>query len=248
VFEKGKIVGIGSDVAIPESADRIDAKGKNVYPGLIDADTTLGLIEVSSVRATLDEGETGSINPNARADVAVNPDSELIPVARSNGILLALTSPAGGLLSGTSALIQLDGWTWEDMTLKSPIGIHLNWPSMAPVRSWRVQRDETEQLKQRDASLKQIKETFANARAYMNARQSHARAPSTQPDFDARWEAMIPLLEGKVPLIVTANELRQIEAACAFAEREKLKLIIAGGYDSPLAADLLKRVHASVIV
>jgi imidazolonepropionase-like amidohydrolase len=247
VFDRGKIVAIGTNVSVPDGAERIDAKGKRVYPGLFDAATTLGLNEIASIRATIDQAETGSINPNSRAEVAINPDSELIPVARANGILLALVAPEGGLLSGSSAVVQLDGWTWEEMTLKGPAAFHLKWPAMAPVRSWRVQRDETEQLKERDASLRSLRETFASARAYMNARQTHGN-PTTQPDFDARYEAMIPLLEGKVPLVISADELRQIEAACAFAEREKLKLILQGGADAPLAAELIKRVHASVIV
>ena len=248
VFDRGRIVALGTaDVAIPDGAERIDARGKRIYPGLFDAATSLGLNEIDSIRATQDRSETGSINPNSRAEVAINPDSELIPVARSNGVLLALVAPEGGLLAGTSAVVQLDGWTWENMTIKSPAAFHMSWPTMAPVRSWRVQRGETEQLKQRDASLKQLREVFGSARAYMNARNAHSSA-TTQPDFDARYEAMIPLLEGKVPIVIAANELRQIEAACAFAEREKLKLILQGASDAPLAADLIKRVHASVIV
>lgn len=111
VFERGKIIALGQNVAIPANAKRIDAKGKHVYPSLIAANTTLGLIEIGSVRATVDMSETGPINPNVRAEVAVNPDGEMIPVTRSNGVALAVSVPQGGLISGTSAMLMLDGWT-----------------------------------------------------------------------------------------------------------------------------------------
>src|SRR3954454_24606418 len=115
LVDKGKILAIGQTVDASAGVQRIDCAGKRIYPGLIDANSELGLVEIDAVRATRDQNEAGSINPNARAEVAVNPDSELIPVARSNGMLLALVAPGGGVLSGTSAVVQLDGWTWDDM-------------------------------------------------------------------------------------------------------------------------------------
>src|SRR5262245_37860367 len=115
VFDGGKITAISKDATIPPNAEVIDLAGKHVYPALFDAMTDLGLVEINSIRATIDNRETGQINPNVRAIVAVNPDSELIPVTRSNGVLLALTAPGGSLVSGRSAVIQLDGWTWENM-------------------------------------------------------------------------------------------------------------------------------------
>src|SRR3954454_24514977 len=171
VFDHGRIVGVGKDASIPSGAEVIDGHGKRVYPGLFDAMTELGLVEIDAVRATLDQSEAGTVNPNARAEVAVNPDSELIPVARANGVLLALAAPSGGTLAGTSAVIQLDGWTTEDMTLRAPIAMHLTWPAMSQQRTWRsLARPETDQNKERDESLRKLKDTFDDARAYWTAK------------------------------------------------------------------------------
>lgn len=248
VFDKGKIIGLGMNVAVPADAEKIDVTGKQVYPGLIDANTAIGLTEIGAVRATNDRTETGSINPNVKAQVAVNPESELIPVARSNGITLVLTEPAGGVISGTSALLYLDGWTWEDMTFKAPVGMHLDWPSMVPRTAWWMQDSEEKQLQDRDKALNDIRDAFKDARSYMIAKQAEASPGVPYHNFDSRWEAMIPVLEGKVPLIVNADQIQQIQAAVAFAEKEKVKLIIDGGYDAPLCADLLKKDSVPVIV
>jgi imidazolonepropionase-like amidohydrolase len=258
-FSKGKIVAIGKDLTGPSDAQRIDVTGKHVYPGFIDAATDIGLIEIGSIRATRDQSEVGQVNPNARAEVAVNPDSELIPVARANGVLLAVTGPEGGLLSGTSALLQLDGWTWEDMTVKAPVAMELVWPNMASVRTWWQRESEREQLRQRDERLRQVKQVFDDARAYMKSKQhasaangtngaAHGAVLASHQNFDARWEAMIPLLQGKIPLAVGANEVQQIQSAVAFAQQEKVKLVIVGGADAPLCADLLKKYDVPVIV
>ena len=251
LFENGKITAVGQDLSgtASASATRIDCTGKRVYPGLIAANTELGLVEIDSVRATRDQSETGTVNPNVRAEVAVNPDSELIPVARATGILLALTAPAGGTVAGTSAVIQLDGWTWEDMTFKSPIGVHVNWPRMAPMRAWFMRQREQQQTQRRDEALKTLKQTFDDARAYLTARNAAGANGGGHPvDFDARWEAMIPLLERKIPLMAEANELQQIQSAVAFAAKENVRMVVVGGQDAPLCADLLKRYDIPVIV
>ena len=261
LFDQGKIVAVAKDVQAPSDVKRVDVSGKRVYPGLFAAGNDLGLTEVRSVRGTLDAEEIGDLNPNARAEVAVNPDSELIPVARANGVLLNLTAPEGSVIPGTSAVIQLDGWTWEDLTVKAPVAMHMAWPRMAPVtRSRRVREGPEEQTKRRDEQLKALDQAFADARAYLAARKatagegeaegkaSTARAPRRTADFDARWEAMLPLLERRLPLVVEADEVRQIEAAVAFAAREKVKLVVFGGYDAPLCAELLKAHDVPVIV
>ena len=259
LFDKGKIVAVGkdldaksSDAVVASSSPssgvrRVDVTGKRVYPGLFAAGNDLGLAEVRSVRGTVDTGETGELNPNARAEVAVNPDSELIPVARANGVLLNLTVPDGSTLAGTSAVLQLDGWTWEDLTLKAPAAVHMVWPRVGRARGRRVEQPEEEQSRQRDTQLKALEQAFADARAYLAARNAMTAA-GRKAEVDARWEAMVPLLEGKVPLIVAADEVRQIQAAVAFAAREKVKLIVFGGYDAPLCPALLKQHDVPVIV
>lgn len=249
VFDGGKITAVGTEVAVPAGAEQIDVTGKHVYPGLIDADTGLGLIEIPSVRATRDAAETGEINPNARAQVAINPDSELIPVARANGVLSVLSVPVGGLLTGTSALVNLDGWTWEEMTVQAPVGLHINWPRFVQPtyrRSFFIpppQEDAKE-------ALEKIEQAFDDARAYLQARQAADGRPAdgAGPPYDARWEAMRPVLDGRVPMIARADEWQQIESAVAFAVKQKLKLVILGGYDAPRCAASLKAHGVPVIV
>jgi imidazolonepropionase-like amidohydrolase len=278
LFDKGKIVAVGKTVEAPADAKRVDVAGKRVYPGLFAVGNDLGLTEVRSVRGTLDAGETGEVNPNARVEVAVNPDSELIPVARANGVLLNLTAPEDALLAGTSAVLQLDGWTWEELTLKSPAAVHVTWPRMGRGRARREPGQEEEQTRQRDEQLRKLDEAFAAARSYLAAKKARSGegngaarlaggngggnsagdgagggADATDAshhavDYDARWEAMVPLLEGKVPLVVAADEVRQIEAAVAFAAREKVRLIVFGGYDAPRCSELLKKHNVPVIV
>jgi imidazolonepropionase-like amidohydrolase len=246
LFENGKITAVGRDLPSTTNATRIDCTGKRVYPGLIDSNSELGLIEIDAVRATRDPNETGTINPNARAEVAINPDSELFPVARANGVLLALTAPGGGTIVGTSALIQLDGWTWEDMTVRAPVAMHVVWPRMtAPPRGTGGfgRRGELERSQRRDEVLQQLKQSFDDARAYLSAKSAAAAH-----DFDARWEAMIPLLEARIPMMVRANDAQQIQSAIAFAQKQKVKLIIVGGLDAPRCADLLKRYDVPVIL
>ena len=128
LFVDGKITSVGHNLDIPAEAEIIDASGQHVFPGLISAGSTLGLQEIGAVRATRDYAEVGAVNPNVRANVSYNPDSELIPITRSNGILLALSVPRSGLISGTSSLMMLDGWTWEAATLMHPVGLHLLFP------------------------------------------------------------------------------------------------------------------------
>ena len=243
LIRKGRIAAVGKDVKIPKRAIRIDATGKHVFPGLFAANSDLGLVEINSIRATLDKNETGSITPNVKAWVSVNPDSEMIPVTRSNGVLLTLTAPTGGLLAGQSAVLQLDGWTYEDLTLKPAAAMHVGWPAMSPVIDWETERSAKEQLADRDTALERLHDAFDDARAYAKARAADSSAPR-----DARWEAMQPVLAGEQPLIIDADDLQQIQAAVAFAAEQKVKIIIHGGYDAPLCARLLKEHDVPVIV
>ncbi len=241
VFDQGRIVAVGKDVTIPAGAEVIDLGGKHVYPGLFGGPSDIGLTEINSVRATRDESETGQFNPNARAEVAVNPDSEHIPVTRSNGVLFSLTAPQGGLIAGTAAVLQLDGWTFEDMTLHAPAALVIQWPRRRAVG--RFGRDTTSSADDVRDGVDGIEDYFKQARAYHTLRQANPAAPR-----DARLEAMIPVLEGKVPILVAADDLGQIQAAVAFAAAHRVKLIIYGGYDAPRCAALLKQHDVPVIV
>ena len=143
LFEKGVITAIGRRVTnLPDNTETIDLLGKHVYPGMIAAASVIGLTEIGAVAVTRDFAERGDVNPNVRAEVAYHPDSEIIPVTRSNGVLLAHSCPTGGLISGTSAVMMLDGWTWETSTLKAQTGLHINWPNMGAISSRRFRISE----------------------------------------------------------------------------------------------------------
>ena len=251
LIDKGRIAAIGSatEVAAPAGAQVIAMSGKHVYPGLIGANTTLGLVEVESVRGTIDSAETGAINPNSRALVAVNPDSELIPVARANGILAALSVPRGsatGLIAGTSALLQLDGWTWEEMGLIPEVALHVALPTMrlnAALFPNLPQARLDDMQRMTNQRLRVLEDSFEAANAYAKARANDATTP-----LDSRWEAMLPVVAGKRPVFIQANELPQIRYALALADRFGFKLIIVGGMDAWRIAALLKERQVPVII
>jgi len=228
LFEKGTITAIGQEVALPEGTQVIPVQGKHVYPSFIDAYTQLGLVEIESVRATIDYQEAGVFNPNVKSWVAVNPDSELIPVTRANGVLLVLSAPTGGLISGRSAVLQLDGWSTEDLVLQTDVAMHANWPSR----------------RERESSLVPLREYFVRARDYQTARQ----AVSENHPMDLRLEAMQLVLQGSLPLMVSADSLADIQAAVGFAVEQRVRLIIHGGYDAVECAELLKQHQIPVIV
>ncbi len=165
VMDHGRITALGAALAAPSGASVVSIAGKHVYPGFVAAQSIIGLSEISSVRGTNDFAETGDVNPNVRAEVGINPSSEIIPVTRVNGVTSALVVPQGGAISGTSALVHLDGWTWEDMTIRAPLALHVNWPSMAPVHGFFVTQSDEDQKKARDQAIASIRKAFDDARA-----------------------------------------------------------------------------------
>lgn len=247
LFDKGKIVAVAAKMQLPAGTITIDAKGKHVYPGLFDPDTEIGLVEVMAVRATVDYAETGTVNPNVRARAAFNPDSEWIPVTRSNGVLTAVSTPLGGLISGLGSAMSMDGWTWEDMTLRGETGLYVNWPPMLDVQISRL--DEVGPIERsRSKVLDQLTTVFNDARAYAKLRAARKAQNQPPPDFDARWEAMLPVFDRKTPLFVRADDLRQITSAVAFARKENVRLVIVGGYHAADCAELLKSENVPVII
>lgn len=239
LFEKGKITAVGEVVAVPENAIEFDAKGRHVYPGLIESMSDIGLREISAVDATDDRTEYGSRNPNARSWIAVNPDSELIPVARSGGVLVAMTAPRGRWIRGQSAVIQLDGWTVEEMVLLAPAGLYVDWGSMHP-------RDDDDQKRQ-----EKREEKFAELDALLDEARRYGEARDKLPDenrSDLRLESLLPVIAGQRPLIVDADLQPEIESAVAYAQSQNLKLVISGGYDAARCVDLLKRYKVPVII
>ncbi len=249
-FRGGRVVDVGKGLPPLDGATVVDATGKHVWPGLIDANTVLGLTEIGSVAGSVDIAETGALNPEVDTAIAVNPDSELIPVTRANGVTHVLSVPEGGLVAGTSSLIRLSGWTWEDLAAARPVAMHLRWPS------YRIRRgggfrgpapSEEDQKKERDESLKKIKGLFDDAAAYAKAK-AVGGTPGRPFAKDPSLEAMLPVLDGRVPVIVQADEIKQIRAAVAFAQSAGVRLIVLGAGDVARAADLLREKKVSVIV
>ncbi len=244
----GKIAALGAGLAVPPGATVVDLKGGHVYPSLFPPLTDLGLVEISSVRATVDTTELGEINPQARPEFAMNFDSELLPVARSAGILIAGVAPSGGLVSGSLAAMKLDGWTREDATLKAPAALIVRWPDLTIDRSPTARLSVRLQEKRRDEALQKLKDVFAEARAYADARAAEGKAGVPRHDDDPRLEALRPAVEGKMPVIVVAQRVAQIRAALAWAREEKLAMVLAGARDGwRVAADLAK-ANVPVIV
>jgi hypothetical protein len=249
-FNEGRIglVGKADDIMprIRLTADTqiIDLSGKHIFPGMIGAVTLLGLDEISAVRAMRDFQEVGDSTPEVRAFVAVNPDSTLIPVARTNGILTAGVFPTGGLISGRASVIALDGWTNEDMALHRDAGLIINWPTMRPGRNrfGEERGGGDERIEQRMATLN---EWFDQAIAYRARKAANPDAPT-----DLRLEALGTVLpgEGQNPVFIRADDYDQIVAAVNWAAGRKFKPVIIGGQDAHLCTDLLKAHDAAVIV
>lgn len=248
VFEGGVIRAVGTSVEIPPAALVLDGRGKHVYPGLIAASTTLGLSEIDLVRSTKDYEEVGAINPNARADVAFNPDSESIPVARANGVLTAHVVPLGTLLCGRSAVMRLDGWTNEDLAVKAPAALHLIWPGAVTPGLWDTDEQKKKAREGREKQLTDLREAFVAARSYLRARDASGERGVPHHDTDTRWEAMLPVLRGELPVLVTANRVEEIREAVAWAAAESLRMIVLGGAEADQAAPLLREHHIPVIV
>jgi len=250
VITDGKIAAIGKDVPIPAGATTVDAKGKQVYPGLILPATNLGLVEVGSVRATTDVQEIGELNPNVRSLIAYNTDSKVINTLRSNGILLANIVPEGGLISGSSSVVQLDAWNWEDAAYKTDEGIHFNMPSLMPRPRFGgfgggggrggPQQQETDPVKEGLERVEKIKSFFREAKAY-------AAAPS-HTETNLKLAAVKGLFDKTQKLYVHANTVKQMLVALDFINEFGFDVVIVGGSDSWQIADLLKQHNVSVIL
>jgi imidazolonepropionase-like amidohydrolase len=242
LFDKGIITQIDADITPPPDAVVIDITGKMVYPGLIALGTTLGLTEIGAVRATNDISETGRINPDVQSHMAYNPDSEIIPTVRSNGIAYAQIVPGGPLINGRSCLLNLDAWTKEDAAVELNLGLHVVWPNSGVSVGRRERRSAEEQ---RDANVRDLAElykAFDDALAYKLAKEADPNTP-----VDSRWDAMVPVLSGKLPLFVHANDYRQIEQAIEFTKKRNLRMILMGGNDAWKAADLLVANNIPVV-
>lgn len=248
VFDKGRITSVGpGPYTLPGPGTVIDATGKHVWPGLIGAVTQIGLTEIQAVRATLDFREVSRVSPEVFAAVAVNPDSTIIPVTRSSGVLAVGVFPTGGLIPGRASVIRLEGWTWEDMTVRADAGVIVNWPVMRPVRAWWMDQSDEEQQQRSRESTAALDAAFDSAAAYVRARAADPAHPA-----DLRLDALAGVLptagDAQRPTFMFAQDLDQITASVTWAAARGLRPVIVGGQDAPLCADLLRRHAVPVVV
>lgn len=245
VFDNGVITAIGTDVAIPAGARTVDATGKHIYPGLIDAYTQVGISEIGAVDVSNDTNELGDFNPNAQPNIAVNPESRHIGTSRTNGVLVALTTPSGGLIPGLTSAMNLEGWTWEEMTLEAAAALNVSWPDPEGRRGrfggFGNPNDEEEPGY--EEQIRRIRNFFDQARAYRGAREADETTP-----MDPRFDAMIPALDGEIPVVISADGVRQIQDAVRWGESEGLNIVIRGGRDASYVADQLAEKDIPVIL
>ena len=224
--------------------EKIDATGKQIYPGFIAPNSTLGLFEIEAVRATLDFREVGTTLPNVRSLIAYNTDSKIIPTVRTNGVLMAQITPRGGLVSGTSSVVVLDGWNWEDAAYKMDDAIHINWPRMVSRKFLdedNIYPGPYEKNKDYTKQTDDLKKLFADAKAYNET--------ETKLEKNLRFESMKGIFDGTQTLFIHSNNVKEIIEAVNFAKQFQLKRVaIVGGKDSWMVTDLLKENNISVVV
>ncbi|HZY89289.1 MAG TPA: amidohydrolase family protein, partial [Gemmataceae bacterium] len=250
LIKDGKIVEIAREGAKFESdltGTVVDAKGLHLYPGMIDAGTVLGLTEVGSARETHDYAEGGDFQPDLRASTGVNPDSELIPVTRANGVTTVVTRPAGAIVAGQSALINLAGWVPRQMAVVDPLALHVEFPSTsmrfgggnadAPRLARAINR------RAREEKVRRLKELFQQAVVYDKARKQSPERPA-----NPRLEALVPYARGERPVVIQANGKQDILEALKLADELKLKVVLSGGTEAWKVAAELKKRNVPVII
>jgi imidazolonepropionase-like amidohydrolase len=259
ILQGGRITGVGRKIGIPRGAEIVNAQGLHVYPGMLDAFSYVGLTEVTAVRATNDISEKGEFNPHLQAAIAVHPASEHIPVTRANGVTHALVAPGGAasrgvspsIIPGEASLMNLAGWTWEQMLVDPAIGMVLVWPTIDVPRRNRSgppadEDSEPSFRKERekyDERVAEIEKWLEAARHYGRAKQA-----GTVQTSDSKLAALLAVAEGKQQLIVVANRARAIRNAVAFCETHKLRMILAGGSEAWKEKQLLREKKIAVIL
>ena len=258
VIHEGKIAAVGANVSIPAGAKVIDAKGLQVYPGLFDPVTQMGLSEISAVHATVDTTEMGSINPDLVAATAVLPSSAHIPVTRAAGITEVLTVPASGgfdssgatnLIGGQASAIHLAGWTVAEMLIRKNAAMVMDWPEIE-TQSFDYstfsmkEKPYSDAKKDYDKAVDQLANWIEGSRHYAQV----AATSGAVYDRDVKLEAMIPVVRGDMPVLVFADKARDIRNAVEFCQKQNLKMILAGGSEAWKVKDLLRSKSVPVIL
>ena len=243
-FDNGKItlVADATTARIDVSGfEVIDVTGKHVYPGFILANSELGLIEVGQVNASRDENEQGNMNPNVRSIIAYNTDSELIPTMRFNGILMAQVNPRGGTISGTSSVVQLDAWNWEDAVYHEDVAIHLNWPQKMFGPRWWLGETEPRKNPNYDKTILALNQLMKEADAY----RSDPKPKAT----NLKLQAMVGLFDGSKALHIHTDNAKDIVEGVSVAKSYGVqRVVIVGGYEAPMIAEFMTDNNVSVII
>jgi imidazolonepropionase-like amidohydrolase len=254
VIRDGKIEAVGTSVSVPAGAQSIDGRGLSVYPGMIDAGTNMGLVEVpQGANGTVDTSEVGELNPNAKAITAVNPHSAHIAVTRVEGITNTLTAPTGGLISGQAALINLLGTAPKEMAVVPQFALVINYPRVGfgggGFGGFQVVTNLAETLTANERQVEQIRKLLRDAEAYGRAQDAYEKDKTLpRPDHNVVLEPLVPYVRGEQPVIFRADREAEIRGAIKFAEEMKLKPIILGGNDAWKVASLLKEKNVPVIL
>ncbi len=236
VFSNGKIISVNNNAA-PADVKVIDCSGKQIYPGLILADCSLGIEEIDAIRAQHDNYELGDLNPDVRSAVAYNTDSKIINTVRSNGVLLAHVVPNGGILSGTSSVMQLDAWNWEDAIYKKDDGVNFRMPSLKPTSA---ENSADNVLKKAYDQIEDVRKFFRDAKAYLNQ--------STHEHTNIKFESVKGLFDQSKTFYVHCELVNEIMIASEFAKEFGFRTVIVGGSDSYKVADYLKQNNIAVIL
>ncbi|MEY3142576.1 MAG: hypothetical protein RLY21_1069 [Planctomycetota bacterium] len=244
LFDGGRIISVGAGMPeLPPNCEIVDAQGMHVAPGFCAFPSTIGLVETLSVESTDDRREFGEFRPEAVPAVAINPDSDLLTVARAAGILLAVSAPEGGIIGGSASAIRLDGWTPADMTVDPAVGVIITWPIVEPARVLVSRRSPEEQRKRAKEDIEKISRFFDDMKAI-----NEARAADPSVDHDLRAEAMRDVLSGKDPVYIEVGSASQIESGVAWAKSRGLRPVIVGGEGVEQAIPFLKAEGVPVIV
>lgn len=259
VIRDGKIAAVGVGLDIPAGAQVIDAKGLQVYPGLFDAVTQMGLREIGAVSATVDSAETGNYNPDVVAATAVFPSSEHIPVTRAAGITEVLAVPSSGgfdsggggsIIGGQASAMHMAGWEIDEMLIKKSAAMVLSWPQIETqtfdfATFSRKEKPYSEAKQEYDKQVNEIADWLERARHYAQALE---KGSATRYDRDVKLEALAPVVHGELPVLVFANRGREIRNAVEFCDKQKLRMILAGGEEAYKVKDLLRSKDIPVIL
>lgn len=238
IFDNGMIIAAGPYTTATKGKV-IDVTGQDIYPGLIATGTELGLVEIEAVRATRDANEVGLINPNVRAAIAYNTDSRTTPTVRFNGILTTQVVPNSGRISGTSSVMQMDAWNWEDALL-SEDGVWIDFPNLYSYTGWWAEPGRFEKNKEYDAQINELKSFLLESKAYLQTKN-----PSP---INLKYEAMRGIFSGTENLYIRANGIKEMQASIALCEELMIKPVLVGAYDAYLMADELAKKHIPVIL